>query len=100
MEFAAVSVQVSWVAGMSGEVENSQAVRDAERAAADLLRALNAGAPLGDVNQLETVKAKADERVAVLRRRVEPPQRQHRKHQRRRAAVARRAEPNEQNRPT
>jgi hypothetical protein len=92
---------------MSGDVENSQAVQDAERAAADLAQALRAGATASDVAELTTAQANADERVAVLRRRVEPLQgttRQasadmlERRRQRRRDAV--RAEMDDQNRPT
>lgn len=94
-----------WVARVSGDVENSQAVRDAERADADLVRALRAGATLTDVAELTAAKAKADERVAVLRRRVEPLQGSSRqaavemleRRQRRREA---RAEMDAQNRPT
>jgi hypothetical protein len=58
---------------MSGDVNNSQAVRDAERASADLLQALNNGASSSDVAELMSVKVKADERVVALRRRIEPP---------------------------
>jgi hypothetical protein len=60
-------------AGMSGDVENSQAVRDAERAAADLAQSLRAGATSSEIAELTTAKANADERVDTLRRRVEPP---------------------------
>lgn len=56
---------------MSGDVDNSQAVRDAERAAVDLLRAIKASASASELSELERVKAKADERVAALRRRKE-----------------------------
>jgi hypothetical protein len=57
---------------MSDALDNSQAVRDAARAAIDLLRAENAGAPYGELTELWAVKARADERVASLRRRIEP----------------------------
>jgi hypothetical protein len=59
---------------MSDVLENSQAVRDAARAAADLLRAENAGAPYAERAELWAVKARADERVTALRRRIEPMQ--------------------------
>ena len=62
------------VAGMSDVLENSQAARDAARAATDLLRAENAGAPYGELAELWAVKARADERVATLRRRIQPMQ--------------------------
>ena len=94
----AIGSRAVWVAGMGGNVDSSQAVRDAERAAADLVRAMNAGAPLGEVAELETVKAKADERGAVLRRRIRPPEPQPRKQKRRRGPVH--AESNAQDRPT
>ncbi|HEY3923977.1 MAG TPA: hypothetical protein VGL75_05385 [Acidothermaceae bacterium] len=57
---------------MSSDVDNSQAVRDAERAANDLAEALRVGATLVELDQLMTAKANADDRVASLRRRVEP----------------------------
>lgn len=65
--------QARWVVGVSGDVQNSQAARDAERAAADLLRALTIGAPSSEIAELMSVKVKADERVAVLRFRLETP---------------------------
>jgi hypothetical protein len=91
---------------MGGDVENSQAVRDAERAAVDLALALRGGATLGEVAELTTAKANADERVASLRRRVEPAPGKSRqvpadvveRRQRRRDAL--RAGMDEQNRPT
>jgi uncharacterized membrane protein len=90
---------------VSGDVENSQAVRDAERAAADLERALRAGAPMSEVAELVAAKANADERVAMLRYRIEPLQRTSRQAQvdmleRRRRRRDARAETDEQNRPT
>ncbi len=59
---------------MSDVLENSQAVRDAARAAADLLRAERAAAPYAELAELWAVKVRADERVMMLRRRIEPPQ--------------------------
>jgi hypothetical protein len=56
---------------MSGDVQNSQAVRDAERAATDLAQALQVGATLAELDELLTAKADAEERVASLRRRTE-----------------------------
>jgi hypothetical protein len=55
---------------MSGDIGNSQAARDAERAAGDLAKALRAGATLGELAELTTTKGNADERLAALRRRV------------------------------
>ncbi|HEY3925065.1 MAG TPA: hypothetical protein VGL75_10935 [Acidothermaceae bacterium] len=57
---------------MSSNLEDSQALRDAQRAAGDLARALRIGATLTDLDELITAKAKADERVRSLRRRTEP----------------------------
>ena len=48
---------------MSDVLENSQAVRDAARAAADLLRAERAAAPYAELAELWAVKVRADERV-------------------------------------
>ncbi|HZV24647.1 MAG TPA: hypothetical protein VFG00_00020 [Acidothermaceae bacterium] len=59
---------------MSGDLDSSQAVRDAKRAAADLLRAERAAAPYGDLAELWAVKVRADDRVESLRRRIEPMQ--------------------------
>lgn len=59
---------------MSSDLDNSQAVRDAKRAAADLLRAERAGAPYGERAELWAVKVRADDRVESLRRRIEPMQ--------------------------
>jgi hypothetical protein len=59
---------------MSDVLDKSQAVRDAARAATDLLRAENAGARYGELAELWAVKARADERVATLRRRIQPVQ--------------------------
>ena len=71
-----------WVVGMSDDVKKSQAFRDAERATADLARAVNLHAPPWLVAELETVKANAEERVETLRhriKRVEPQKRQPRR---------------------
>ncbi len=57
---------------MRDVLENCQAVRDAARAATDLLRAENAGALNRELAELSSVKARADERVATLRRRIQP----------------------------
>jgi hypothetical protein len=57
---------------MGGNIDDSQALRDAQRAAADLARALRIGATLVELDELIIVKANADERVASLRRRTEP----------------------------
>ncbi len=59
---------------MSSDLDNSQAVRDAKRAAADLLRAETAAAPYGELAELWAVKVRADDRVESLRRRIEPMQ--------------------------
>ena len=77
---------------MSGDLDNSQAVRDAQRADADLQRAMRAGATSDELRALEAVKASAEERVVMLRRRIEPVPPPDRR-QRRRAEV--RAEMND-----
>ena len=59
---------------MSDVLDSSQAVRDAARAATDLLRAENAGTPYGELAELLAVKTRADERVATPRRRLQPVQ--------------------------
>jgi len=61
-------------ADMSDVLDNSQAVHDAKRAAADLLRAERVGAPYGELAELWAVKVRADERVETLRRRIQPMQ--------------------------
>ncbi|HEY3926415.1 MAG TPA: hypothetical protein VGL75_17775 [Acidothermaceae bacterium] len=81
---------------MSGDVENSQAARDAERAAGDLARALRAGAPGAELAELAAVKVRADERLDALRHRIEPvPQQRH--YKRRRATL--RTQPNAEESP-
>jgi hypothetical protein len=95
-------------AGMDlmSDIENSQTVRDAERAAADLAKAVHVGAALREVAELTSARASADARVESLLHRDEPSGYQRRqsaddrfeRRQRRRKAV--RAEMDEQDRST
>lgn len=55
---------------MADYAENSQALRDLQRASADLRQAITANAPTETITELATARAAAEERVLSLRRRA------------------------------